>query len=294
MGMLGRLRQLIAQEGIRCVSRRFFRYLGNCRNYLVYEPVVSLEDAPIDPAFDKGKVRIAVQIHMFYPELTQEMIDYTNRIPYCFDCYISTDSNEKAKQLRDAFERASRAEKVEVAVYPNRGRDIAPFLWQLEPHILEYDYCCHLHSKRSKHGDFGNRWRRYLLDTLLASPEYIAAIFRRLETDPKLGLIFQRTYPPLKPYLGWRGNRQAAEQLFLRMGLMLPKHSRPVFPAGDMFWARTTAIQPVFECKLTEDDFPRENAQVEQTLAHCLERCWGCLAEAKSYGYIRIRQRSLF
>ena len=56
-----------------------------------------------------------------------------------------------------------------------------------------------------------------------------------------------------------------------------------------MFWARTSAIAPIFECGLTLEDFPEELNQLDGTLAHCLERCWAIVAQAKGYHFVRVR-----
>ena len=293
--LIRRGRAFLRKNGLGATCLRGLEWLVTRPKLLIYEPAESLAPVELDPTFDHvgQSPRIAVQLHVFYPKLLDELIDYTNRIPYRFDCYVSTDTEAKAETIRQRMAERSRAESVRAAVYTNRGRDIAPFLIQLAPVINSYDYVLHLHAKGSGHEDFGDKWRRYLLKSLLASPGYVAAMMRRFESDSKLGLVFQRTYWRVKSYLGWRGNRATAEQLFDRMGLALHNHRNPPFPAGSMFWARTAAILPLFECGLTMDDFQQESGQVEHTLAHCIERCWGCMAEALGYGWMRVRPSTI-
>lgn len=46
---------------------------------------------------------IAVQIHMFYLETMDETIENLNYIPFKYDCYISTDCEEKKRIIENTF-----------------------------------------------------------------------------------------------------------------------------------------------------------------------------------------------
>lgn len=258
---------------------------------MICEPAITL--APVEPSVkfeDKANhVRIAVQIHLYYVDQIDEMIAYSNNIPYYYEYFISTDMTVKAVVIRACFRKASHTGHVEVAEYPNRGRDISPFVLQMTSNICEYDYLCHLHTKHSAHDRFGAKWRKLLLESLLASPGHVAALLALMETDSRMGLVFPKTYWRVKPYLDWRGNRAKSEALMKRMDLTASLPDMPQFPVGDMFWARTQAILPAFKCGLTMDDFPPEEQQLDGTTAHCLERCWGCIAQAKGFGYARVK-----
>ena len=47
---------------------------------------------------------------------------------------------------------------------------------------------------------------------------------------------------------------------------------RPVFPIGTMFWARTQALQPLWNLALTRNDMPTEPLAYDGTILHALER----------------------
>jgi len=254
---------------------------------LAYEPARKIPPITPSNAFERGdgSSRVALQIHLFHIELIDELIFRANQIPYCFDCYISTDSDEKARTIRAAFTECCRAMRIEVTVYPNRGRDIAPLLVQMAPVLSRYDYVCHLHSKYSVHGGFGNRWRTFLLDSLLFSPEHIAGLLAVMEREPTLGMIFQRTYWRVKPSKGWKNNREEAQALLAQLGIEQRLPFIPVFPAGNMFWARTEAIASMFA--LDFEAFPSEQGQLDGTIAHAIERCWSVVARSRGFSVLR-------
>ena len=291
MNVTRKIRESLRRDGLWATGKWCARSLWDRHRYLIHEPALALLGVPPRADFDRGRTRIAVQIHMYYPQLAEEMIEYTNRIPYRFDCYLSTDTPEKAEEVRRAFQRGSRAGKIEVGVYPNRGRDVAPFLLQLAPVVDGYDYLLHLHTKYSAHNDFGNQWRAHLLHSLLASGEHVAALLAEMDKGRRAGIVFQRTFWRVKPSLGWKGNKKPARAFLARMSLADSLPGEPQFPAGDMFWAKTAAVLPVFRCGLTVEDFAEEDKQVDGTLAHCVERCWGCVAASQGYGCLRVRPR---
>ena len=65
-----------------------------------------------------------------------------------------------------------------------------------------------------------------------------------------------------------------------------------MFPAGDMFWARTGAVEKLFSLNLRSDDFPEEAGQVEGTLMYAIERIWLYLAESQGFGWKEARNLS--
>ena len=288
--LLRRGKQFLKDNGFAATIISGLQWLITRPKILIPEPCTQLVPVEKELSFDQEtrEPRIVVQLHVFFPEVLDELIDYTNRIPYRFDCYVTTDTKEKAAFITLQMSKQSRANRLQVDVYPNRGRDVAPFLLQLAPCVAQYDYLLHLHSKGSGHEDFGSKWLHVLLESLLASPGYIAAILRLMEQMPKLGLVFQRTYWRVKPSLGWKHNRRQSEEWMSRMGMPDALPRLPQFPAGNMFWAKTATMLPVFQTGLTIKDFPVEAKQLDGTLAHCVERCWGCVAAARGYSWARV------
>src|SRR6185312_11104150 len=92
--------------------------------------------------------------------------------------------------------------------------------------------------------------------------------------DPKLGIIYPSNYPLVSPFADWGGVKSRAEALLARSGRVTLLPAEPDFPAGNMFWARRSAIQSVLDQSWTPGDFGTEGGEVRGTLAHCLERIW--------------------
>ena len=230
---------------------------------------------------------IAVHAHVFYPELLEEVLDYVSRIPFRFDLYISTDAEEK----RDVILRyTEHSEHVYVKVHPNRGRDVAPFLSDMRERINGYRYFCHIHTKKSQQNAYGNAWRRYLFRNLLGSETLVREILYMFESEPDLGIVMPQSLDLIRGAVRWRGNRENAEVLMSRMGFpgILPDNKREeniMFPAGNMFWARTDAVRQMFDVSLgpAYEDFPEEQGQLDGTVMHAIERVWCYLARANGY-----------
>ena len=227
--------------------------------------------------------KIAVQIHMFYLDTIEETIESVNKIPFDFDCYISTDTNNKAAVIDSVFSDKCKCSQLTVDVFENRGRDVLPFILQLKDRIDEYDYVYHLHSKKTIKTDHGNDWRKYIFKNLFDSSDYIKTLFHYLENDNNLGMLFPKTFPPLEYQAQWGGNLQQTEYLLSRLKIDIAPTQNPKFPVGNMFLAKTEAIRQIFKIGLSQNDFPDENGQVNSTIAHAIERCWVFLIN--DYGY---------
>lgn len=241
-------------------------------------------------AFEKKdqKARIAVQVHMFYLDTLKETIEHLNMIPFRYDCYFSTDSREKADKIEKALKGQCNCQSFAVEVFKNRGRDVAPFLVQMQEHINVYDYVCHIHSKKTKTEDHGNEWRSYIFKHLFGNSDYLSRIFHLFETNPDLGLIMPETYPVLELQAEWGGNREGVQLLLDDLGIRAELPAHPVFPVGNMFWAKTSAICKIFDASLDQEDFPKEAGQVNATLAHQIERAWVYIAKDAGFKYRKV------
>ena len=242
-------------------------------------------------AIDKleNNKNIAVHIHMFYLETLEETIQNINYIPYDFDCFVSTDTHEKKAIIEKQLKEKCSCRYFEVRVFENRGRDVAPFIVQMAPVIERYDYICHIHSKKTKTGEYGNEWRKYIFHHLFGNKKYLEALFALFEQNKEIGLIMPETFPVLELQAEWGGNLEGVRSLLERIACgMSELPQEPVFPVGNMFWARVNAVFPMFSAGLTQADFPEEAGQVNATIAHQIERSWVYVAESQGYIYKKV------
>lgn len=233
--------------------------------------------------------KIAIQIHIFYIDLLDELLKNLIMFPFPFDLYISTDTKEKKKNIIAFLKKNNFSNIFIVEIYENRGRDIYPFLQQMKPVINNYDYILHLHTKKSKYADYGDDWRRYLYYTLLGNEDNIRSIFYLFEKKIKLGLIFPVTYNKIESMMQIGGSKIEVDTLCKRMNI--EKEFNNVFPAGSMFWAKVDAILPLFN-NFSKEDFAIENNQRDGTFAHAVERIFVLLVESRGYYYLQTKNNT--
>lgn len=217
---------------------------------------------------------IAIQAHIFYADLLDEIAAACANMPYKFDALISVVDAAIVDRVRAAFEKISNAEKIIVRVVPNRGRDVAPLVVGFGDLLPAYDFMLHIHSKKSLYtGAEQMNWRQYLFDALIGSPERVRKIFRAFVDNANVGVIYPRPADNV-PYSAftWLSNRAVGMELLRRTGIAPNRTDYFDFPAGTMFWARTKVLRKFFAAGLTIDDFPPEAGQNDGTIAHAFER----------------------
>ena len=277
-------------------ARRFlYKKFGLCKKYIMpqYEWDENLEvfNGTKCPRLDfAGK--IAVQAHLFYPELAQEICQNINLIPCDFDLYVSTDTEQKASLIQETMKRNCRAKNVLVQVFENRGRDVLPFLQQLRPVIKNYDLFCHIHSKRTPTDEnfkFGESWRRYLLRHLFGTKSNVCRILNIFEHEEKRALVFPETYPVVSIgvyELAYKFPRLI--QLAKRYGFNLKKFDiAKDYSPGTMFWARASAFKEFIQDDWYDSFFKKEKGAINHAFEHSVERIWPYIALAGGWNFKR-------
>ena len=219
---------------------------------------------------------IHVIVHCWYPELLGEVLKPVMAAGFRHHLIVTT-TTCKAEQTRLALVEAGISAKLDV--FPNRGRDILPFLTVAARSIRGgADLVLKLHTKKSPHINNGDDWRRELISSLVPGTG-AADIPERFSDNPSLGMIGARGHIlPLQHFLG--ANKRELEALCARVGIPLPDYERAVFASGSMFWARASALEPILDAGLCSADFENENGQVDGTLAHSIERLLGWSVQA--------------
>jgi hypothetical protein len=227
----------------------------------------------------------ALHVHFFYPELAPDLLQKLAVNQTHCDLMLTTTDDEKAAALRAAAS-DYRMGAVTIHVVPNRGRDIGAFLNGFgREHLTRYDVVGHLHAKRSLVlGDAtaGESWREFLWQNLVGDLyPMMDTVLARFAAEPGLGLVF-----PEDPHLpGWSDNFEIAAALAKRLGFTEPLELFFEFPVGTMFWARTSALKPLFDLNLDWDDYPEEPVPYDGTMLHALERLLPFVVRHAGYDY---------
>ena len=90
---------------------------------------------------------VAIQIHLYYDDFIEEIVNKTNNIPIFFDLYISTDSLYKKNKIIDYIKNNSKSKNVEILVIENKGRDVMPLLFQMKKKVKKYKYLSYSYKK---------------------------------------------------------------------------------------------------------------------------------------------------
>jgi lipopolysaccharide biosynthesis protein len=212
---------------------------------------------------------IAVIVHLFYEDVFDEISGYIDKIPNGADLFFSVRRENFHNISAKILERFPDAI---VVAFVNRGRDVLPFL-----HIMRlirnwgYTGICKIHSKRSKHRDDGDVWRRDLLNKLLGDPALIVDCLTRLR-EGRIGVLAPAGHL-LDGATYWGSNAAKVTALAVRMGCP-PEwtQNKFCFPAGTMFWCTPDAMFPLLQLDLATEDFEFELGQVDATTAHAFER----------------------
>lgn len=285
---------------------KFFKFRSNSLNFPAYineNGILSARVLPdnINPSvcvpIDNRALkidfdRVAVIVHIFYTDITAEILQYIANIPIAFGLFVTTDSDVKKAEIEKAIlDSGIDVVEFEVRVTPNRGRDIAPKYIAFREVYSRYEAFLHLHSKKSLHANgLGSRWRKYLFKNLVGSRE-IAVSNLFLLSKKNVGIVYPEHMKDVKKDINWGYDFPLVSKILNKIGIILDAKNILEFPSGSMFWGRSKAIQPILDMELEFDDFPAEEGQIDGTLAHAIERALLLIVERTGHTWVRVAAR---
>lgn len=220
------------------------------------------------------KCNLAVIVHLFYPEMWNQISKSLKNINVPFDLYITgVDNDEMISKVSEYHEDTS------IIKTQNQGRDVVPFLLVINKiaETNKYEYILKIHSKKSKHRKDGNLWFKEILEELL--PRNTNNILEMLK-NKETGLIGpKKQIVSLSVYMG--DNREhvykITKKLFNKNIADETFKNLEYFPffGGTMFWGRIDYFNPILKLRLNPTDFEAEKGQVDGTMAHAIERVLG-------------------
>ena len=222
--------------------------------------------------------KICVILHLFYVDLWGYFLPYLKVIDTDIDLYV-TITDGHSGQFTDVHD-AIMSEFPQAYIYslPNRGMDVAPFLYVMNQIFLSkktYDVMIKLHSKKSlAHGhgfELGERWRNELTNALLGSLEKMQSGYFACVGSDKF-MVGSSNWVQTQNVLGY-------EQQFFNVQITFNDYE---FVAGTMFMANFHLIMDWFVLESIYDRFYdnfNEGYIGDGSIAHQIERVLGCLVK---------------
>lgn len=241
----------------------------------------NLKNFPLNQIQRKSSsVKLAVVIHLYYPEKWQFFAEKLNNIEMPYDLYVTLNikdaefSENIYSYKKDAF----------VRVVPNRGRDVLPFIYLADKlNAAGYEYVLKLHSKKSKHRNDGSEWLESIVDNLLPNKLVVNKIMKALSNEQTAIVGPDDHLVSLVRHMG--SNAKELENLITKalgnemsIKAMANLSELPYF-GGTMFWMRLDALSPILDLTLLPEDFAAEKGQVDGTMAHALERAFSVIPQ---------------
>lgn len=233
--------------------------------------------------------KIAVVMHMFYPDIFEYCTEYSKSIPADADVYVTTNTDEKC-QIIDKMMRPLFGERLTVLNCGNRGRDVAALIVTCRKYLMNYDYLCFVHDKKSSHLNSmtGASYQDTLWDNMLKSQYYVEQIIDLFDKNKHLGLL-SAPGPHVGAWFGiiantWTSSFDVTKQLYDKLGLTVDiDPAKRAVALGTVFWCRPIALKQLFEYPWKYEDFPEEPMGLDATLGHAVERIIAFVAQENGY-----------
>ena len=234
----------------------------------------------VDLGYDRSApLRVVAVTHIFYPDMTDEIVDRLDILPGDYDLVVTT--TDEAKR---AVDRADAGGAREAGRHPHRRQQPGPrrlgVLRRLSRHLEsdDYDILVKLHSKKNpRTATTSPRCSSATCSrNLLASPGYAANVLRLFQTHPSLGMVFPPDLPHRLPDARARVVPQQGQSRSRRPSgwasacrSTTPPRCRPTAACSSPAPRRCGAITAG---DYTHEDFPDESGYGDGALTHVLER----------------------
>ena len=258
---------------------------------ILNEKIAQIET--VDMKYPKINPSIAVHIHLHYTDMAKYFSVYLKSIPYEFDLYLTFNENIEFELVEKHFKNNNNIKKIEHEIYDNRGRDVFPFIDTISKVYTKYEYVLHIHSKKSEHNpQLGSKWLNHLMSGLMYNKAYVKNLLYTMEME-NIGLLFPPVIEELYPNYKWGKNKNMVKDLLENIGVNTSTFDEEtlIFPAGNMFWAKTDALTKLFDNEFKIRDFPKEPIPIDGTLAHALERSLDFIVKDAGYATLLVEPK---
>ena len=235
--------------------------------------------------------KILVQVNLYYENLINDIIKFTNNIPVKFDLFISLGSKNASNNIENYIENNSKAFKFKIRIFHNEENDALQSLDQVAKHIKKYRYYCHIYSEKLIYSNFVDEWRNYLLNNLLGNSNIISEILTELENKENLGFIYPETFYKVLSTYGKNKIDLYSNQINLLLNEIFPNvkiiKNYSDFSEVHMFWAKTSAIYQIFK-KYIVEKIKKVNKNLNNTIPNFIDRIWIYTVRLNGFYYKQI------
>lgn len=232
------------------------------------------------------KTPLCVLVHLYYPEMWDELKAYIANIDVKFDLYVnfveSTWNGSVMQRVREDFPNAR------IKISPNEGRDIGGFFSLLKGlDFSKYVAFTLLHSKKSPHvtRDYASMWKRSLLGAILGDSETVKENVTAFLTDPEVGIIGSVE----NRHLGLEGNTEGMRKLFQIYGIARENEDCE-YVSGTMMMVRSEVMQAVYlplaDHRFVNGDNKGIEHHIDGQIEHSVERIFGNVMRQLGYRFL--------
>ncbi|MDT0126583.1 rhamnan synthesis F family protein [Paenibacillus sp. RRE4] len=235
--------------------------------------------------------KVALVLHIYFEDKISYCLNYAKSMPPETDVYVTTGSEANKKLILEEF-KTLKCSKLEVIVIKNRGRDVSSLLVGVRQYLMNYDYVCFAHDKKTKQLHpyvKGESFSYKCFENTLKNSHFVNNIIETFNENPRLGILS----PPPPNHADfyftigneWSINLDNTKKISEKLNLTVDMvgHKEPISPLGTMFWFRPQALKPLLEYEWKYEDFPEEPNNVDGTMLHAIERIYPYISQQEGY-----------
>jgi lipopolysaccharide biosynthesis protein len=235
--------------------------------------------------------KIALIMHVYFEDLIDYCFNYAKSIVPEADVYITTDTENKKELILKVFSNLPCA-KLVVIIIENRGRDVSALLVGCKEFLLDYDYVCFAHDKKTTQVEpyaVGESFSYKCFENILHNQHLVRNIINTFEDNPRLGLLTPSTPNHAHFYstvgCEWGDNFENTKKLAekLKLNVQMDPLNEPIAPLGTMFWFRPKALKTLIDYDWKYEDFPKEPNNTDGSLLHSIERIYSFVVQHEGY-----------
>jgi rhamnosyltransferase len=234
---------------------------------------------------------MAIHIHIVSINTFFNCINILKNTQYQYDLFVSTDSENKAKKIKNILIENDIYNKIkmqDIIVYPRFKGDIYPLISSFEFLKDKYTIIGYIHINKV-YGFFKRIWLRRMLKRIL-NIDNILQVFSQNEN---IGIIITDIYNLIKnkSNLSWGKNKDIYVELWEYMKckkeFCINKYDMPIIPSELMFWYKKEALQPLYELNLETSEVLLEkfHFKKEKSIFEAIEKLLVYIAWDNNYDY---------